>query len=222
MQITHEEARQLTQFQADGVLDSSETSALNAHLKVCGECRAYADDINEMESILLPIMQRQWNFQPTPLSLNAIITGRHSKKMPASLLLATRTAMIGIAVVVLALSAWQFTVTDKQISSLSPLAILPVPTPSIYSTSTEGILQDCEETRYKVQEKDTLESIARQFMVSKEEIMAANNLKVETVRTTMELMIPGCRSTPTGTLSPPASTTTYTPQMCITPYSHGG
>jgi LysM repeat protein len=84
------------------------------------------------------------------------------------------------------------------------------------------MLESCEELEYEVQENDTLESIANHFSISKEEIMSINNMKTETVNAKMELMIPICNFTPTGTVNPTALTTTYTPSTSPVPSTPGG
>jgi len=209
MQITHEEARKLIQFNADEALDSQEKAMLSAHLKGCSECRFYEADIKEMESILLPIMKRQWNLQPVPLSTH-VLAAKKVPKMQAGIILATRTAIIGIVFVSFIFSIWQFTLSGTQTPGQLPVGVLPAPTPSTQSTSTKITLKNCEQIVYLVQENDTLESIAHHFSTPKDEIMAANNLKTEMINTSMELTIPVCSFTPTSTINPATLTTTYT------------
>jgi hypothetical protein len=64
---------------------------------------------------------------------------------------------------------------------------------------------------YSVRENDTLADIAHQFSVSEEEILAVNSLEAVTLSPSMELLIPVCNWTPTGTVHPVTFTTTYTP-----------
>ena len=78
----------------------------------------------------------------------------------------------------------------------------------------------CDNRLYIVKENDTLESIADMFSASKEEIMASNNMKTETLSNAMEITIPICTSTPTGTLN--ALTTTYTPFINTITSTPGG
>jgi len=223
MQITHDEARKLIQFNADEALNLQKKTALYAHLENCIECRVYAEDIKEVESRLLPVMKRQWNLQPVPLSMDAL-TSKRDSKIQTSISLATRTAMIGVVFVAFIFSAWQFALSNRQTSGQSPVDVLPVPTPSKQSTSTKIMPQTtCEEILYIVQENDTLESIAHQFSISKEEIITINNMKTETVIRAMELIIPKCNSTPTGTAESPATlTTTYTPSINLTTFTPDG
>jgi hypothetical protein len=215
MQITHEEARKLIQYHADAELNPQQKAILSAHLKDCVECQVYAKDLKAVESILVPAMKRHWNFHPIPLSGHQIASKRNSKKQ-GSILLATRTAMIGFVFMAFVFTFWQFTLPSQPAFSQLPTDVLPVPTPSTQitqSTSTRIQFPNCEMIIYRVQENDTLESISDQFSIAKEEIMAINHLKIETVDNTMELLIPICDSTPTGTVNPATLTTTYTPAI---------
>jgi len=221
MQITHGEARKFIQFNTDKALDSQGKAALSAHLKDCIECRAYAQDIEVVEGLLQSVMKRQWNLQPAPLSIKGFVAKKDSKRQ-RSAILATRTAMAGIVFVALVFTAWQFALSGGPTSSQLPAGVLPVPTPSTQSTSTKIMLQNCEVTLYRVQEDDTLASIAYQFSISKEDIMSINNMKTETVNPSMNLRIPICDSTPTGTVDPATLTITYTPVIGPTISTPGG
>jgi LysM repeat protein len=215
MQITHEEARRLIQYKIDAELNPQQKEILSTHLKNCVECQVYAKDIKEVESILVPVLKRHWNLRPIPLSAHSIASTKNSKTQ-ANTLLATRTAMIGFVFMAVALTFCQFILPSRSAFSQLSTSVLPVPTPSTQSTqstSTSIQFQNCEVIIYKIQENDILESIADQFSVAKEEIMAINHLKIETVDNTMELLIPICDSTPTGTVHPTTLTTTHTPAI---------
>lgn len=210
MQITHAAARKLVQFDIDEDLNTQEEAVLATHLRDCLECRAYAEQIKELGSILVPVMKRQWNLQPTPLLLETI-KAKTSLKIQPTVSLATRTIAVGVVFVTFIFSVWQFALSGEQVSRQVPGIIPPVPTPSTQSTSTKITLQNCTEVLYAVQKNDTLEKIAYQFSTSREEIMVANHLTTETINQTMELIIPVCNFTPTGTTDPTILTTTYTP-----------
>ena len=223
MQITHEEAQKLIQYNADQALDSQQKAALFAHLNDCTECSTYACDIKDVETLLLSGMRRQWGLQPAPLSLNSLTPkGRPKIQLSISLLLATRMAIISMVCLALVFTAWQFTLSGRQTSGPRPAYILPVPTPSTWPTSTKITLQHCKSILYNVQANDTIESIADQFSTSKAEIMAINSMKTETVDASMKLMIPICNSTPTSTVRPGTRTTTYTPAIDSTISTPGG
>lgn len=221
MQITHEEARTLIQFNADNALNSQEKVDLSAHIEECMECRAYADEIKEVENILLPVMTRQWNIQPIPLSIGTIYAKRNAT-IRTSMILATRMLAIGAVLLAFIFSVWQFTVSGAGEASPVPMSVPPVPTPSTQSTSTKITFQNCAAVLYTVQENDTLESIAYQFTTSREDLMAANHLNTEMVSIGMELIVPDCHFTPTGTIHPATLTTTYTPSISPTTFTPDG
>ncbi|HJZ11965.1 MAG TPA: zf-HC2 domain-containing protein, partial [Acidobacteriota bacterium] len=156
MEITHEEARRLIQHNADEALNQNKQIMLRAHLKDCADCRVYAAELNEIENTF-------------PLSMNVLPSKRKFKER-TSIIVAIRTALVGIAIVVFNLSLWQIQLTNSETLGQAPLSILPVPTPSTQLTSTRTVSQNCEEIRYKVQENDTLESVADGFSTSKESI----------------------------------------------------
>jgi LysM repeat protein len=209
MQITHQEARRFIQFHADEALNADEKTVLFSHLKTCFECRAYAAAIKELEDTLLPLMQRQWNLRPIPLSINDLKVKRNPQA-PFSSILAIRTAIIAFVFVAFVFSAWQFTRPGQQLLGLPPVIIAPVSTPSPESTNTIVSSEHCDGILYTVQANDTLSGIAAQFSISKDEIISLNGLKTETIHMGMPLMIPVCNFTPTSTLSA-TTTTTYTP-----------
>lgn len=215
MQITHEKAHKLIQFNADNALNSQEKLVLSAHLQDCIECRNYAKEITEVESVLLPVMKRQWNIQPIPLSI-ATIQRKRISKIQASAILATRIVAIGAVLLGFIFSVWQFTMSGGGESTPLPASVLPVPTPLTQSTSTKITLPNCDGMLYIVQKNDTLESIAYQFATSREDLMAANNIQTEAIDTGMELLIPVCNFTPTGTIHPTILATTYAPSSTNT------
>src|SRR5262245_42315845 len=102
MQITHETARKLIQFNRDQSLDPQDKSRLLSHLADCGECRAYANEIHEVETLLLPVMKRLWDMQPSPLSMDILIRSK-SSNWQTNLLLVTRNVLISFVFVALAL-----------------------------------------------------------------------------------------------------------------------
>lgn len=211
MQITHKQARTLIQFSHDSILPSAERAALSSHLQDCDECQVYAQEIKDVERLLLPVMKRQWNVQPIPLSITALM-GR-SKRTTANNLLTIRKTAISLIMMVLFFSAWQYVVSGVPASGETALAIPPVPTPSVLSaqlTKTQLTREGCVMRLHTTQEHDTLASIARQFSVSEASIVKLNHLKVEVVPPGMELMILICNSTPTGTFHAATFTTTDT------------
>ena len=211
MSISHEEAQHLIQQNMEGLLDAQALAILNTHLRICRECNAYASEIREVTALLIPVMKRQWSFQPAPLSIAALLGRR--ERINSRTLLTMRTAAIGLMFVAFFFSAWQFVVAGAPGSSQIPMGIGPVPTPSLPNTKsvTETTSAMCGMLLYPVQRADTLASIAEQFSTSEDEIIQLNGLKTEAVSPPMELMVPACNFTPTGTFYPVTFTTTYTP-----------
>lgn len=208
MQITHEEAHRLIQFKADKDLGLIDEEKLTAHLKNCTECRVYSDSIKDTESILLQTLRKQWDVRPLPLQMDVIYAKVNSGKS-ANIFLTTRTALIGITFVLFAFITWQSITARDTPSRQIPLSTVPlIPTPSAQYTVTHALQKDCKEIRYIVQEGDTLDTLARQYSISKEAILAANNLTDEPLVSTRELVLPLCQSTPTSTTHPPTFTIT--------------
>lgn len=210
MQITHAEARRFIHLKADKSLSSDERDVLFAHLQNCMECQAYAHEIAEVEGILVPVLKRQWDRQPLPLSVSTFIAKRPAGLQP-SIILTMRSVMISVIFVAFLVTAWQFAFSNGRPASGAPVEILAVPTPSTQATKTKIALSNCEWIRYQVQADDTLDSIAAHFSVPKEELMAINNLESRTLHSSIELLVPICGLTATGTANPIVSTRTYTP-----------
>lgn len=218
MQITHEQARKLIQFSLDGVLQSAEKLTLSAHLQDCRDCRNYAQELKEIERIILPLMKKHWNARATPLSIPMLVQNK-SSALDTRKLLAIRSAVIGLVVVALFFSAWQFVSSSPSSSSPIPLVVQLVPTPSVLttqSTNAKNTAENCEAMAYSVQQNDTLASIANRFLVPEDEIVQLNHLKTHALSSGMELVIPVCNFTPTGTIHPATFTITHTPIIQLT------
>ena len=209
MQLTHEDAHRLIQLNMDKALKPQELSLLSDHLQTCAACQTYAHDMQEVEQVLFPVLKRQWDRHPLPLSISALME-RGSALQPRNIL-ATRTAALGLVVLAFFFGAWQFVLSGSSPSGSLPLIVPLVPTPSTVSTLTMTTSTDCQTMPYSVRENDTLADIAHQFSVSEEEILAVNSLEAVTLSPSMELLIPVCNWTPTGTVHPVTFTTTYTP-----------
>jgi hypothetical protein len=210
MQLTHEQAQQLIQLKSDELADVAQNAALSAHLQHCSDCQAYAREINEVENTLTRLMKRQWNRRPAPLSMSLLAQGSPLGQVSSSFL-TMRTAAISLIFAGLFFSAWQFVSANRSTLSPAPLVVLPVPTPSGSSTSTSTTLEGCELMLYTVGEGDSLASIARRFSVSEEELLAANGLTAGPIGASVQLLIPICQFTPTGTVHPATFTSTLTP-----------
>jgi hypothetical protein len=218
-QITHEQARRLTNFNIDQALDANTLSMLNSHLNGCTECRSYASELGEVE-IILRKMKHRWDLRPAPLHLDQITSRNKNKAFRfANTMTIARTATMVLAVIAVVISAWQFSMVNVT-SPTAPSAVIPIPTPSTYLTSANGMLRNCDYVLYQVQAGDTLDGIAAQFSVSKETIMEFNGMKAEKIGPSMQIRIPICDHTPTATINTPTTTITLTPQfepITITP-----
>ena len=210
MQITHEEARRLIQINADAALNPQQKTMLLTHIRTCLESRVYAEEIQEVENILLPMMKKAWNRHPIPLSSSDLKVGRSIESSHGNLL-AMRTAIVSFIFVAFVFSAWQLTRSGQPLPGLSPLKVSSVPTPSIESTNTTISSKSCDLIHYQVQESDTLASLTDRFSISKDELLSLNNLKTETINSGMTLLLPDCNLTPTSTIWPTVATTTFTP-----------
>jgi hypothetical protein len=220
MEISHSTAQRLIQFEADRSLSHQDQESLQAHLKSCADCQGYAASIKEMENVMIPLMRRQWDLSPAPLSIAALQLAK-GKSPSSNPILATRTALVGLVCMLFLFSIWQvkFSSLNPDTPVLFTAAVPQIPTPSLQSTFT-GTAQNCVEQAYIVQENDTLESIAMQFASSKEEIITANKLKIEALLPGSTIWVPACAYTPTGTIHP--LTTTYTPSLNPTTSTPGG
>jgi hypothetical protein len=208
MLLTHAQAREMIQFDADSALEADSLPILKSHLASCEACRLYADSIHTMEVHLRRAMRTRWNILPAPLVIGAI------KKAKSTQFTQVATRFVVVASVIwmfaaVALGIARGTQGDENPGAL--LAVPLIPTPSMQITST--MTRICGQIPYRVQPNDTLESIAHQFSIPKKELIAANKMSSEIVIPGTEIIIPLCNSTPTGTVHPPAITTTINPSL---------
>lgn len=223
MPITHEQAQKLIQLNLDQTLPIEGAATLSAHLSICRQCAAYTTEIEEVTNLLAPLMKDQWNVRPAPLSIRTLI--EKGEKLQWRSILAMRTAAVSLVVMALFFSAWQFVFSIPFLSSQPSSAIPPVPTPSRLteqSISTQLTLQNCAQMSYTVQEHDTLASIGEQFSVPVRTLVELNQLESEAIHIAMELMVPVCHYTPTGTFHAATFTTTLTPVLNFKTSTPGG
>lgn len=213
MQITHAEAHNLIQLNLDRALNTEKQRLLSTHLQECKTCRAYADRMVNVETMLRQMMNKQWDQPPLPLSLDSLRSQNFIQKR-ANSLFGLRTVLASTILVAFAFFMWQLTTTVYRSSEQFPSSVLPVPTPSSQFGTASLESSQCEWSLHKVETFDTLESIAFQYSVSKEEIMTFNSMTSELVYESMELKIPQCNVTPTKTAHMP--TTTLTPILELT------
>jgi len=215
MQISHDEARSLVQFNSNRELNSDQQNMLASHLEECDACRAYAVGLEDVENTLRQVMHKQWDLSPLPLSVD-FIRPQNTFKRSLDTFFTLRTSLASITLITIMFFIWEFTVTAYNSSEQAPLNILPVPTPSIQLSTTSSASPKCDGIIYKVKGDDTIAGIAKRFSVSKEEIMSFNNMQTEVLYKSMELDIPQCNTTPTGTAHSPTAAQTFTPILDLT------
>ncbi len=207
MSITHEEARRLIQFKADDALRGIDITSLEAHLSTCLECQKYAASLQELESALPLLLHRRWSQSPLPLSTGKALS-RKPIRWKQDLFFATRIMAMGLLCVAFLFNIWRFTQSGGQGTNPPPAQITMIPTPSAQSAVTKVQDQKCEPFLYEVRKNDTLESIAKQYSITMDQIQRENQLSTTGLTQNMKLSIPGCSPTPSGT--PNSSTTIFT------------
>lgn len=218
MQITHEEARQWIHLNSDGSLNSYQKQLLDSHLSMCMECRHYAQSIRRIEFGLRPLLQKQWNQQPIPLSIGMLVS-RGQLRTTDSMVFATRIAVMGVMFIAFLFSALQFSLAEPRGASpvLSNVPSMPIPSTSTQWISTQS---GCGTISYVVGKNDTLASIASQYSVDVDELIQINALTSNTMITGQQIVVPACTSTPTSTLDP--LSTTLTPVLSRITATPGG
>lgn len=210
MPITHTEAHKLIQYGLDQALGPEKQKSLSVHLDACEGCRRYTIEMHNLENQLRHVRDKQWSHTPLPLSIDPIKTQINLPKRPLNLF-PLRTVLVSIVLVGFSFFIWQLASTMYQPSGQTSSTILPIPTPSIDLSTPSLASTTCEWTLYTVKTQDTLDSIAFQYSVSKQDIMNLNSMDSELVSESMEIKIPQCNATPTTTAHLP--TTTLTPNL---------
>lgn len=220
MELTHAQAREMIQFDADSALNADSLRELKSHLASCDACRLHADSIHAMEVHLRRAMTARWSLRPAPLAIHAV---RFPKPTQATLM-ATRFAVVAFTLFIfVAVTLGIGSSTEGESRSQNPLSVPLIPTPSVQSTNTTiNSTQTCDQIRYVIQPGDTLERIADKFSIPKADLTAANNPGTDFVMAGAEIIVPLCNSTPTGTVHPPTFTTTTTPAFDVFTHTPDG
>jgi hypothetical protein len=221
MQISHEEAHRLIQFHVDGELKTPQSNLLTSHLKECAKCQQYAATIEKMESALRPLLHRNWDRDPLPLSISMLLE-KDKYRASDRIVVATRIAALAVVFLAFFASAWNFTSTSRQTPTplLQNVPVIPTPFTSTMTVGTEIGFENCTVLSYLIQKNDTLASISSQFAVPAQQIRQINAMQNDSVNAGQVLSIPICSSTPA---NPTAShTTTFTPVLYTIATTPGG
>jgi LysM domain len=226
-EITHQKAQMLLQSAADQIIASDEKSALDAHLKICKECRDYANSLIGLENGLRSTFHAQWDNRHLKLDLQVIMNPSPAKRfwnnisgLTQSMGKVTIAATLVLGYVILAsyFGIRIHSLNDKTPTTLptpNELSLFfntsPTPSMPIQLTRTELANRDCNVVPYISKTTESLESIATRYGTSKELIMEYNNLTTEVVSPNRELFVPLCKSTPSRTASVPSKLITNTP-----------
>ena len=209
--LSHQQAKRFIHAAADESLPPSEKAALDAHLLNCAECRSFAGEFARMESALRQTMQSRWKLTARPLSIGALLGWQNKTPLRRALSAAAAPILIVILALALLLTRGQFSSGDDLTATVIATNI---PTPSAQLTRANTAVNECETVNYIVQDGDTLESIAAKYSISKDAIVAFNNLKSETLSLSANLTIPLCVRQTTST---PSTTLTFTPSLSAVP-----
>ena len=205
MQITHQEARHLIQLKADNTLIASDKEILNDHLRDCTECTGYANEIQETEAILRTTLRQHWTMHHVPLSISDIRANNFSYRRWLDIV-TTRSALIGVTLLLSVFAFVQFSSSPLNSPGQLVMGASAIPTPSLLFTGTQNYFGNCQMIHYPVRQDDTLDGLARRFMVSKDVITEINQLQPDAARLPDKLLLPACELTPT--THPPAFTNT--------------
>jgi hypothetical protein len=82
--ITHAEVRQLLNLAADSALESRQQRLLEEHLAGCAECRAYAAELNALETELRATLAARWPDSGLPAPVQTELMEKLKSKPPAT------------------------------------------------------------------------------------------------------------------------------------------
>jgi anti-sigma factor RsiW len=207
VEMTHQQIRNLLQASAEQTLPPSEKLALEKHISDCAECRTYAQQLSELQSGLRQMLHQRWDKSRPTLSAQ-LIKERAGKQTDRTRVWAMvgKLAVVPLLVIAffVAYQASEMPASLMPATALSipaPEATLLTPTPPARSTPTQITAQNCDRITYIIQENDSLDSIAAQFSVTKDMLMAYNGMGSESLVMRTELVIPLCQSTSTPTIT---------------------
>lgn len=214
--ISHIQARALLDLAADLALPPDERGRLDEHLSACDECRRYAGDLTEVEGVLRQSLASNLKDRKIQISVGEILRqARLNGAAQPALRFASRLAAAPVLLVILLVVTLTLGLPRLAGGGTAPAHTLTatallMPTPSARTTSTLLTGPECETISYQVQRGDSLSGIAQKFSISRDILIAYNNLTAESLPA--QLDIPLCYVTPLVGSQTPASTVTITPQ----------
>src|SRR5512146_2112328 len=66
IEISHRQARRMLHTHLDRQLPDEQWTTLQAHLETCPECRAYGEQLGELEKSLKRVLRAGWQLVPGP------------------------------------------------------------------------------------------------------------------------------------------------------------
>lgn len=121
--LSHERIRAYLQLGRTS-LTLNERLAVNEHLRVCAECRAYAADLSELQASLTETLHQRWDTARVPKFAPGVLARLQKSRLPQRMF----SYAIGLgALVALILLLQAFFTTQLQLATQSPLATEPSP-----------------------------------------------------------------------------------------------
>ncbi len=218
--LSHEQIRNLIQMECEQGLLPEEDKNLKAHLDSCSECRAYAQELDRLESILEGTFHDRWDAFSGPVNLPGMLRLTQGRLVSSPSPFQRFRPVAGLtATLALLMAAGLFFIQLYKVPPVEPAGVFasPVeaklaPTPSQPPTTSYILPPGCILLLYQVNSQDTLESIARRFSTDEQDILAYNQLKTSRLSSGMQIIIPLCETTPTMPASSPTSTLLFSPQ----------
>lgn len=93
VRLSHPDARRYLHRAADGDLPAEAQAQLQAHLDECAECRAYAEELRALETLLTHALRQRWEHRRPARDLGRPLAQPHRTGWVDRLLQATRPLM---------------------------------------------------------------------------------------------------------------------------------
>jgi hypothetical protein len=135
--LSHERIRAYLQL-GRAALTPNERVAVDEHLRVCAECRAYADDLAGLQTSLTKTMHQRWDAAPVPKFAPQVLSRVQKSKLPQRVF-SYAIGLGALAALILLLQAFftaqlQLSTTQSPVATASQLAEATI-TPPLTSTA---------------------------------------------------------------------------------------